>query len=143
MSMFKVSCKCGHVGKKNYIKIDFPVVAETKKAAAEKARKFPRVKHHHKDAILDVVEIDENEYEELLIINSMDDYLKCKNIQEQNLINLSNRLINDPHYISQEKYSLNQVTNKIVMYKKNKVRKPKRFFKNQFYEEYNTEALVW
>ena len=62
---FKVTCKCGHVGVKHYIRISLPVIAATRKGAAEIARYIPRVKHDHKDAILECKEITLGEFEEL------------------------------------------------------------------------------
>ena len=46
-SCFAVICKCGHVGRNNYILITFPVIANSKKEAARIARSIPRCKHHH------------------------------------------------------------------------------------------------
>ena len=63
---FKVNAKCGHVGKGNYINIDFAVIASNAKEAAAKARFFGRVKHHYKDAINSVKEIGYEEFNELL-----------------------------------------------------------------------------
>lgn len=96
-----VICKCGHVGRSHYIPIAFAIRAVTKKEAAENARQFPRVKHQHKDAVLNVEEITPEEYETLLEANGTDPYLKCKNKQEQRRIpNLSSRMCADPHFIS-------------------------------------------
>ncbi len=78
-----VTAKCGHVGKNFYILKDFAVVAESGKEAAAKARFFPRVKHHHKDAIRNVVKLNELEYMELKESNIKDPYLNCFNIQQQ------------------------------------------------------------
>ena len=80
---FRVTCKCGHVGKQFFVRIDFPVNADSGKEAAEIARNLPRVKHDHKDAILNCVEIDYEEYQIIQMINNNDPYLKCKNPQEQ------------------------------------------------------------
>lgn len=55
---YRVTCKCGHVGKKHFIRIAFPVNADSGEEASEIARRIPRVKHDHKDAILDCREID-------------------------------------------------------------------------------------
>lgn len=91
---YKVETKCGHVGKENYIIINFPIKADSKKEAAKIAREIPRVKHNYKDAILGVNEITLEEYKQLCKANSNDPYLKCKNKQEQNLIiGLEERII--------------------------------------------------
>ena len=95
---YTVIAKCGHVGRKNYIPIKFAVVAESGKEAAKKVRQFPRVKHNHKDAILDVRCITLEEFLEIKEINENDPYLKCHSRQEQNLIiNLAERMVADIH----------------------------------------------
>ena len=95
---YMVIAKCGHVGRKNYIPIKFAVVAESGKEAAKKVRQFPRVKHNHKDAILDVRCITLEEFLEIKEINENDPYLKCHSRQEQNLIvNLAERMVADLH----------------------------------------------
>ena len=99
---YMVIAKCGHVGKKNYIPIKFAVVAESGKEAAKKVRQFPRVKHNHKDAILDVRCITLEEFLEIKEINDNDPYLKCHSRQEQNLIvNLTERMVTDLHNVKQ------------------------------------------
>jgi len=97
---FAVEAKCGHVGRKNCIIITFPIVADDKKEAARIARKMPRVKHDHKDAILSVKQISEDEYLSLKEINSSDDYLKCVSKQEQRILckNLDSRVIKDTYF---------------------------------------------
>ena len=99
---YMVIAKCGHVGRKNYIPIKFAVVAESGKEAAKKVRQFPRVKHNHKDAILDVRCITLEEFLEIKEINNNDPYLKCHSRQEQNLIiNLAERMVTDFHNVKQ------------------------------------------
>ena len=99
---YMVIAKCGHVGRKNYIPVKFAVVAESGKEAAKKVRQFPRVKHDHKDAILDVRCITLEEFLEIKEINDNDPYLKCHSRQEQNLIvNLAERMVADLHNVKQ------------------------------------------
>lgn len=99
---FMVIAKCGHVGKKNYIPVKFAVVAESGKEAAKKVRQFPRVKHDHKDAILDVRCVTLEEFLEIKEINDNDPYLKYHSRQEQNLIaNLAERMLADLHNVKQ------------------------------------------
>lgn len=99
---FMVIAKCGHVGRKNYIPVKFAVVAESGKEAAKKVRQFPRVKHDHKNAILDVRCITLEEFLEIKDINDNDPYLKCHSRQEQNLIvNLAERMVADLHNVKQ------------------------------------------
>lgn len=81
---YAVITKCGHVGKDKYREVIFPINADSGKEAAEIARWIPRVKHHKKDAIIDVTEIDYIEYKALLEKNLNDPYLQCRNVQEQN-----------------------------------------------------------
>lgn len=101
---FKVTCKCGHVGTKHFIRISFPITAATGKGAAEIARYIPRVKHDHKDAILDCKEISFEQYKELQQINHNDPYLCCENRQEQQMIeDFSERLEIEPRYIKEIK----------------------------------------
>ena len=83
MRYYMVTAKCGHVGRDYYIPIDFPVRADSAKEAAAAARSLPRVKHHHKDAILSVEEVDFFAYQDRCYINSFDPYFQCSNRQEQ------------------------------------------------------------
>ena len=85
MRYYMVTAKCGHVGRDRYIPIDFPVRADSAREAAAAARLLPRVKHHHKDAILSVVEISCGDYYEQCRINSCDPYLLCHNVQQQRM----------------------------------------------------------
>lgn len=83
---YKVTAKCGHVGKNKYVKMDFYLRAESKKDAAQKVKKNPRVKKHHKDCIFAVDKITYAEYwsgkKEFFEM----EYNQAKNIQEQRLI---------------------------------------------------------
>ncbi len=83
MKYFKVTVKFGHVGKSNFYKGNLYIKAESKKEAAEKARHCPRVKHDHKDAILQVEEIDKDTYLNGLEKNRAIKYFSCYNVQEQ------------------------------------------------------------
>lgn len=85
MKYYEVSAKCGHVGKNYYIVKTFFVKAQTGRKAAELVRWQPRVKHHDKDAILNVEKITRNEYLEGILINNNDPYFKSKNIQQQRM----------------------------------------------------------
>ena len=83
---FQVVAKCGHVGRKNYIEIAFPIIAESINEATQIARNMPRVKHHMKDAISSASEITEDEYLVLRDKNDKNAYLKCTSIQEQRML---------------------------------------------------------
>ena len=100
---FAVVAKCGHVGRKQYVPIKFAVAAESGKEAARIVRKFGRVKHDHKDAILSVEEITKQEYIIIKENNKSDPYLQCKSRHEQNdICDLSDRVVFDSHSIKQE-----------------------------------------
>jgi len=83
MRYFTVTAKCGHVGKNRYIPITFPVRAESAAEAASVTRQMPRVKHHHRDAILSVTEVDYPEYLDLAYVNRFDPYLTCTSKRAQ------------------------------------------------------------
>lgn len=101
---YAVHCRCGHVGLNNYIEIVFAVVAVNGKEAAAKARKFARVKHNKKNAIIDCYEITREEYDAIIETNKNDPYLKCKNIQEQRLIEgFDSRVVKEPEKLSLRK----------------------------------------
>ena len=59
---FKVTAKCGHVGRDKFYKGEFYVKAQSASEAASKVRNYPRVKHNHADAILGVQEIKHEDY---------------------------------------------------------------------------------
>ncbi len=84
MKYFKVTAKCGHVGKNNYYRGNLFIKAESGKEAAKIARDIPRVKHDRKDAILDVQEIDFETFETGRMINHGIHYYTCESKQEQN-----------------------------------------------------------
>lgn len=99
LNCYSVLTKCGHVGRKFYVQIAFPITAKNKKEAAYIARNYSRVKHDHKDAIIKVERITYAEYLILMYINKNDPYLKCRNKAEQNLIaNFNKRILTDEYY---------------------------------------------
>ncbi|MCQ2772556.1 MAG: hypothetical protein MJ238_04705 [Bacilli bacterium] len=75
---FKVVAKCGHVGRRFYVPVQFAIRAQNGKEAAKKARDLPRVKHDHKDAILQVKEISYYEFKAINQVNKNDPYLQCR-----------------------------------------------------------------
>ena len=87
---YKVLAKCGHVGRNYYILKWFYVKAENKKAAALKVRNTPRVKHHQKDAIRNVVEIVFEEYINGLKMMESDMYFHIDNSSDQRKLNCVN-----------------------------------------------------
>ena len=96
MKYYVVTAKCGHVGRDYYIPIDFPIRAESRTEAAKIARGLPRVKHHHKDAILDCREVSFEEYKAVHEKNKTDTYLLCHSSSEQKLLcNIEDRIIKE------------------------------------------------
>lgn len=85
---YKVCTKCGHVGRNKFIHKWLYIEASSKKEAAEKAKKTPRVKHNHKDVIKEVIKIDFKEYIQGLKIN--DPYFKVCNSTDQRRYNCIN-----------------------------------------------------
>ena len=83
MKYFEVEAKCGHVRRNYYILKNFYVCALDGKDAAHKVRNSPRVKHHHKDAIRNVIEIDYDEYLIGLDKVSNDAYFLVHNSSDQ------------------------------------------------------------
>ena len=96
MKYYIVTAKCGHVGRGYYIPIDFPIRAESRTEAAKIARDLPRVKHHHKDAILDCPEVSFEEYKAVCEENKTDTYLLCHSSSEQKLLcDIEDRIIKE------------------------------------------------
>ena len=126
--MYEVACKCGHVGRTRYIPIHYPIKAQSGKEAASKAREYPRVKHDRKDAILSVCKIDQRRFSELREINNRDPYLRCTCIQDQNLIDLSDRLLDEKETVY--RMVRKDESNKDFYYKKQKLRDPKKYMKH-------------
>jgi hypothetical protein len=83
MKYFKVTAKCGHVGKNWYYRGMFYVCAKDGKTAAAIVREKPRVKHDHKDAIIAVEKIDYLEFEHGTALQRLNPYFNCGNNQEQ------------------------------------------------------------
>ena len=85
MAYYKVIAKCGHVGRNKYIFKNLFIKATSRKEAATKARNYPRVKHHHKDAIRDVIEITFEEYCNGKKCNKEDKYFHVHNSTDQRI----------------------------------------------------------
>ena len=129
MNLYRVCAKCGHVGRNKYVVKEFAVKAETAKEAVAKVRWFPRVKHHHKDAIREVVKISFGEYSELQKTHNEDPYFSCKNVQDQRSYEEAD--IRDE--IIDEFEESNKV-NKPFYCGKNVIRNPKKYM-NRYYKE--------
>ena len=85
MNYYKVTAKCGHVRRKHYIIKDFFLKAQDGKEAAYKVRRFPRVKHDLKDAIVAVDLITEEEFTRGCELHNQDLYFYITNSSEQKL----------------------------------------------------------
>ena len=120
---YAVHCKCGHVKPNRYVEIVFAVRANNGKEAAEMARRFARVKHNKKNAIINCYQITREKYEDINKTNRKDPYLKCKNIQEQRLIEgFESRICYEPEPVVHKKSK--QERKDFVKYK---LRKQKQF----------------
>ena len=124
MNMYEVCAKCGHVGRDYYVEKTFAIKAENAKEAAEVARWLPRVKHHHKDAIRYVTEVDAERFTEITNINNDDVYFHCKNIQEQR--GYSEVLFPEYPQNDGDDY-INEPNKKDYYYGKDKIRNPKKY----------------
>lgn len=83
---YKVVAKCGHVGRHYYYEGVFYTIAENGSDAARIVRRAGRVKHDHKDAILSVEVITEEEFRAGEREVRKNPYFNCQNKQEQDLI---------------------------------------------------------
>lgn len=83
MRYYRVSAKCGHVGRNHYIVKNFYIWANDGKEAALKVRYLPRVKHDRKDAILSVEPISKEEYLIGKRLVAQDEYFKVHSSTEQ------------------------------------------------------------
>ena len=85
MKYYKVTAKCGHVGRGHYIIKDFFVRANDGKAAAYKVRFFPRVKHDWRDAIVSVKLFTKDAFIQGWELHNNDPYFNVTNSSEQKL----------------------------------------------------------
>ncbi len=124
MKSFEVRAKCGHVGRNYYVEKSFIIKAKDKREAAAIVRDKPRVKHHAKDAIRWVAEIDDKTYLEKKKEYDSDPYFKCKSIQEQK-INCELTILEE---IVKPQYKKKDKSNQKFYYGKEKIRNPKKYF---------------
>ena len=125
--MYEVCAKCGHVGMNYFTVKTFAVMTATRKEAAAQVRAFPRVKHDQKDAIISVVEIDQERYWEIREANRLDPYFTCSSIQEQRALCRIERYREVEH--TQVK-RLEKQTGKSTYYNKMVVRNAKKYMNN-------------
>lgn len=131
MKMYEVKAKCGHVGRNYYALKSFAIEAEDGKEAAKIVRNKPRVKHHHKDAIKSVNEIDEKRFREIILANRTDPYFRCHNVQEQREYEDPDIYPEDRYYIEKE----NEANIKTVRMGKMVIKKPKKYIRNYYFAE--------
>lgn len=131
MKYYEVKAKCGHVGRKYYALKSFAIKANNGEEAAEIARYIPRVKHHHKDAIREVNEIDESRFFEIIDNNHKDPYFFCHNIQDQRSYE-DNDIYMEESFIGTKNEEINL---KKVFNGKDLIRKPKQYVRNYCYKE--------
>ena len=86
MKYFKVTAKCGHVGREHYYEGHFFVKAPDAKTAAKYVKRAPRVKKDHGDAILWVKEVDEITYLEGIEAHNNNPYFNCKSKWQQKAV---------------------------------------------------------
>lgn len=129
MAFFEVCAKCGHVGRGRYVDKVFAVISKDGREAASIARQIPRVKHHQKDAIRYVKEIDYERFCEILSINELDPYFMCTNIQEQRLYcNVDS--VRDEKYIRGIDYSdWEDDLSKTYFVGKDRIKNPRKYLK--------------
>ena len=94
---YSVTVKFGHVGRNKFIIKTIPVKAEDGREAANIARWSGRVKHHAKDAIIDVIKINEEQYQALKKEKELDPFFSCSCIQDQR--EKCNGIEEEIHYI--------------------------------------------
>ena len=132
---FEVTAKCGHVGKGYYYEGVFYEIAESATEAAKIVRQRGRVKHDHKDAILDVIEIDKKAFIDGRLAKLDNLYFICKNKQEQNLIfeQIADRIKCEPVREDDENYSEKRKSR--VQYKLKKYKQLIESY-DEYYDQY-------
>lgn len=132
MNLYEVKAKCGHVGRNNYVVKSFAIEAENGKEAAQKARYIPRVKHDQKYAIVSVSRIDEERFNEINKENRQDLYFRCKCMKDQRSMIEDGKLdlcvLEDPEVKHFYKENQESDSNRVLFFRKEKIKNPKRFF---------------
>ena len=131
-----------HVGKFRCVWIDFAVVAENAKEAAEKVKKYSRVKRHQKSCIESVTEIDFENFMILKAKNDADPYLHCKSIQEQRAVEgFEDRIEVDEYNIA--KYSQKVTKKESLEYRVKRANAKEKSHKRALKEYFYEEAIAW
>lgn len=133
--LYEVQAKCGHVGKNMYTLKTFAISASSRAEAAALVCNLPRVKHHHRDAILRVVEIDWDRYHEIQQFNRQDPYFQCHSIQEQRHL-CPNLTVYEEEKKEDYRAKITSPQEKPVFDGKQKIRNIKKYMRhNQYFEE--------
>lgn len=139
---FSVKTKCGHVGKFRCVWIDFAVVADNAKAAAEKVKQYGRVKRHQKSCIESVAEIDFENFMILKAKNDADPYLHCKSIQEQRAVEgFEERIELDEYNIA--RFAKKTTKKESLEYRVKRAKVKENSQKRALREYFYGEAIVW
>lgn len=93
---YLVTAKCGHVGKGNYIEIEFPTYAKSAHDASQLVLTRPKVKKHLKNAITAIYEIDYEEYLKRLDSFKNNEYIKSHYKKEISTLDLIINRIDSP-----------------------------------------------
>ena len=83
LNYYVATVKGGHVGESKCYYFTQPLMAQSKKAAAEICKILPRAKKGQKDLIRDIKEVSYEEYMQICEKEKNNPYKFCKNIQEQ------------------------------------------------------------
>ena len=137
---YLVEAKCGHVRRSQCTYKKLPIKAKTAKEAADIARNTPRVKHDHKDAIIDVKEISYEEFLELKKEHDSDPYFQATCSADQKRIDMYDEIVPDPHYVKKYKTTYDDTDRQYRIYFRQKKYKYKIKNMEDFqYEEYEDE----
>lgn len=97
MNYYLVTAKCGHVGKRNYIDVEFPVCAENGSEAAQMVLKRNKVKRHLKNAITSVSRITEEQYKSYVKEDKYKNYLSSHYSREYYPVDLNVKRLEGKH----------------------------------------------
>lgn len=121
MAYFKVTAKFGHCGRNNYYEGIVYIHANNAKEAANLVRWTPRIKHHHKDAILSVEQTDYVLYLQEQVLLKSNRYFSCTSVQDKKKINIEME-----QFIKEEPYCFENNRVDRIKYKKQILRKLQR-----------------
>ena len=128
MKYYLVTAKCGHVRRMFFIPVTYSVEALSRSEAAAAAREIPRVKHDHRDAILEVTEVSYEEYLCQKNKNLLDPYLRIHTRKEhRELLPLFAFRIEPETKKDYSKKS--EISKKEVYHKGERIRHPKKYFR--------------